>query len=243
MRLTVIGCSPAWPNPGQAHAGLLVEGAGSVLLDCGPGVLSVLRARAAGWPHVDAIVLSHLHLDHCGDVIGWLWGGVAGAAKGLPLPELWVAADQREALVKLAAALGDFGMLARTFPVRTYTPGEPARVAGFELTAIPMEHYTMPTCGLRLTDPGSGAALAYSADTGPTEALVRLARNADLLVCEATLPDGAEEGELRGHLSAAEAVAAFTASRAKRLLLTHRPVELPAPAGVEMATPGLVIDL
>ena len=56
MRLTVIGCSPAWPNPGQANAGYLVEGPGKLLLDCGPGVLSRLRAREGGWPEVDAIV-------------------------------------------------------------------------------------------------------------------------------------------------------------------------------------------
>ena len=54
MRLTVIGCSPAWPNPGGACSGYLVEG--RLLLDCGPGVLSRLRENGNGWPEVDAIV-------------------------------------------------------------------------------------------------------------------------------------------------------------------------------------------
>ena len=40
MKLTVVGCSPAWPNPGGAQSGYLVEGSGRLLLDCGPGVLS-----------------------------------------------------------------------------------------------------------------------------------------------------------------------------------------------------------
>jgi ribonuclease BN (tRNA processing enzyme) len=85
--------------------------------------------------------------------------------------------------------------------------------------------------------------LAYSADTGPTEALSRLASRADLFLCEATLADGALDGPPRGHLSAAEAIAAHEASGASRLLITHRPVELPAPEGVELAFEGLSIEL
>src|SRR5581483_6603425 len=107
--------------------------------------------------------------------------------------------------------------------------------------ASSVPHYSMPTCGLRITD--GRATLAYSADSGPSDVLVALARDADLFLCEATLADGVDEGTPRGHLSAAEAVAAYRASGAARLLLTHRPVELPRPAGVEVATEGLTVEL
>ena len=43
VKLTVVGCSPAWPNPGGAQSGYLVNGSGNLLLDCGPGVLARLR--------------------------------------------------------------------------------------------------------------------------------------------------------------------------------------------------------
>ena len=241
MRLTVIGCSPAWPNPGQANAGYLVEGPGRLLLDCGPGVLSTLRTRERGWPQVDAIVLSHLHLDHWGDVLGWLWGVLSGPGAGVAPPSVWVAQGRRDECIEIAAKLGDFGMLDRTFTVREYPVDKPFRLAGFDIVAVPVAHYSMPTCGLRISD--GAATLAYSADTGPTDALVRLAHGADLFLCEATLPDGADEGDQRGHLSAAEAISAFQASGAERLLLTHRPVELAAPAGVEVACEGLTIEL
>lgn len=241
MRLTVIGCSPAWPNPGQANAGYLIEGPGRLMLDCGPGVLGKLRAREGGWPRVDAIVLSHLHLDHWGDVLGWLWGMLGGPGAGFRTPVVWVAAGRRDECVEIAARLGDFGMLDRMFTVREYPVDEPFRLAGFDVVAIPVAHYSMPTCGLRISDGTS--TLAYSADTGPTESLLRLARGADLFLCEATLLDGADEGLPRGHLSAAEAIAAYEASGAARLLLTHRPVELPAPDGVEVAVEGLSIEL
>src|SRR2546425_559579 len=60
VKLTVVGCSPAWPNPGGAQSGYLVNGTGTVLLDCGPGVLARLRTRDS-WPKVDAIVITHFH--------------------------------------------------------------------------------------------------------------------------------------------------------------------------------------
>src|ERR1041385_239706 len=57
VKLTVVGCSPAWPNPGGAQSGYLVEcGGGRLLLDCGPGVLPNLRMRE-DWPRVDAIAI------------------------------------------------------------------------------------------------------------------------------------------------------------------------------------------
>ena len=48
-----------------------------------------------------------------------------------------------------------------------------------------------------------------SGDTGPCDALVDIARDADLFVCEATLGSGTEESDLRGHLCVSEAVAAL----------------------------------
>src|SRR5919204_1663140 len=90
VKLTVIGCSPAWPNPGGAHSGYLVEnGGGRLLLDCGPGVLPRLRERES-WPAVNAIVVTHFHLDHWGDLVPWVWGAMFAPAAGHARPELWV---------------------------------------------------------------------------------------------------------------------------------------------------------
>src|SRR5215208_6042693 len=51
VKLTVVGCSPAWPNPGGAQSGYLVESDGRrLLLDCGPGVLPRLRDRDHALP-------------------------------------------------------------------------------------------------------------------------------------------------------------------------------------------------
>ena len=84
----------------------------------------------------------------------------------------------------------------------------------------------------------NGTTLAYSGDSAPTEELAGLARGADLFLCEATLAEGTDDGLPRGHLSATEALAAADG----RILLTHRPIELPPPDGVAVAHDGLVVD-
>ena len=62
-------------------------------------------------------------------------------------------------------------------------------------------------------------------------------------MCEATLLRGELDGQPRGHLSLDEALEAFESSGAKRLLLTHRPCELPTPGELELAYDGLELDV
>ena len=81
MKLTVIGCSPAWPNAGGAQSGYLIEGEGRLLLDCGPGVLARLRQLDDGWPRVDAVAITHFHLDHWGDLVPWIFGASFGPGR------------------------------------------------------------------------------------------------------------------------------------------------------------------
>ena len=243
VKLTVVGCSPAWPNPGGAQSGYLLEdGGGRLLLDCGPGVLARLRATEADdWPRVDAIVVTHWHLDHWGDLVPWVWGGMVGPGKERGKTELVLPPEGRERLREFGAGLGWEDMWESVFELRDYEEDVPFSAAGFTLVAKQLPHYTLRTYGLRVTN--GSASLAYSGDSGPSERLAELAHGVDLFVCEATLLRGELDGPLRGHLSVDEAVESFRASGAKRLLLTHRPHELPAPDGYQLAYDGLELEV
>jgi len=105
------------------------------------------------------------------------------------------------------------------------------------VTALPLEHYSELTFGLRVSNDSS--TLAYSGDTGPSENLAELARAADVFLCEATLLE--PETDERGHLTEGEAVEAFRASGAQRLLVIHRGHELPLDPSVERAADGDVL--
>jgi ribonuclease BN (tRNA processing enzyme) len=102
-------------------------------------------------------------------------------------------------------------------------------------------HYDLLAFGFRVS--ANGKTLAYSGDSGPSDELPELARDADLFLCEATLLEPNPEGGTRGHLAADEANAAFEASGAKRLLLTHRPQERPLDPQFEQVHDGQEIDV
>src|SRR5205085_8907659 len=156
-------------------------------------------------------------------------------------PELWIPPGGVEMLQGIGARLGWPEMFSGTFDLHEYVDGEPFETAGFEVTAERVLHYEMLAFGFRAS--ANGTVLAYSGDSGPSDALPKLARDADLFVCEATLLRPNPEGGIRGHLAATEAVEAFEASGAKRLLLTHRPDERPLEDGLELAYDGLELDL
>jgi len=270
VRLIVIGSSPAWPNAGGAHSGYVVESEGKrLLLDCGPGVLGRLRETEA-WPSLDAIAITHFHLDHWGDLVPWVWGSFYRRGHDDLRPELWVYRGGRLFLEELGSRLGFPDMFERTFTlkeydgghaylenlgsrlgfpdmfdrvfqVKEYTSGQPFEAAGFEVRPIRLPHYRLETYGFRVSR--NGSTLAYSGDSGPSDALADLARNADLFVCEATLERGELDGEPRGHLDIPEALDAYAKSGARRLLLTHRPSELPVPAGLEAAYDGMRLTI
>ena len=238
----MVGCSPAWPNPGGAQSGYLVEGPGRLLLDCGPGVLARLRLEDGGWPRVDAIAITHFHLDHWGDIVPWVWGRMYGLGRGLPRPELWLHPGGAELIAAIGERLGFPEMFAETFDLRVYEEGVPFRAAGLEVTARRVRHYRMEAYAFRIE--GEGRSLGYSGDSGPCPALAEVAQGADLFLCEATIgTSNPDPDDLRGHLSEGEAKAAFEESGAARLLLTHRPAEQALAASFELVHDGYATDV
>ncbi|HVD59067.1 MAG TPA: MBL fold metallo-hydrolase, partial [Thermoleophilaceae bacterium] len=154
MKLTVVGCSPAWPNPGGAQSGYLLEGPGRLLLDCGPGVLARLRESHSsnGWPEVDAIAITHFHLDHWGDLVPWVWGTMWGLGQGTNRPQLWLPPGGREELAAFGTRFGTPDMFVRVFEPMEYAEGEPFMAAGLEVTAVRLPHYTVQTYGFRVSN-------------------------------------------------------------------------------------------
>jgi ribonuclease BN (tRNA processing enzyme) len=234
VRLTVIGSSPAWPNPGSAQSGYLLEGPGKLLLDCGPGVLGRLRQEDL---QVDAIAITHWHLDHWGDLVPWAWLNAYGPQDHRLDCSVYVPPKGIQELTTFATHWGNDLMFDEAFDLHEYDPNGPPSIAGFQVEAQRLPHYTMEAYGFRVSN--GDKVLAYSGDSAPTEELAVLARGADLFVCEATLAHGDRDGRPRGHLSAEEALAAADGP----ILLTHRPVELPSPDGIQVAHDGLSLDV
>jgi ribonuclease BN (tRNA processing enzyme) len=252
LRFTVLGGSPAWPNPGQAASGYLVESDRvRMLLDCGSGIATELRAHDPG-PLTD-IVISHFHADHWFDLVPLHYAHRYGSWAGRPRASLHLPPGGRAVLDTVASVWdGSVETFEAAWDVTEYDPLGDLRVGDLRLSFAPTKHYT--TCYAVRIDAPSGT-IAYSADTAPIERLARFARGADLFVCEAALADAANDdaGE-RGHMDAAEAGREATNAGAGRLLLAHVPFEIGRERVLEMARsqysgridvaePQLVIEL
>ncbi|MGF7234547.1 MAG: MBL fold metallo-hydrolase [Frankia sp.] len=237
MRLTVLGCRSGMPADGQASSGYLVDsGSTRLLLDCGPGVAAALSGVMPA-TELDAVVISHLHLDHCYDVLPIGKTLLAGQVEyPMELPDtvpavapqprgkvpLFVPVGARPILDQLAALfpVTTMPMLDRAFDlafdVREYAPGDRLTVGDCEVTLYGLRH-SAPNCGVRVESPTG--SLAYTGDTGVTEALTDLARDVGIFLAEATLPR-TDHGP-HGHLSAADAARVAAAAGVDVLVLTH----------------------
>jgi ribonuclease BN (tRNA processing enzyme) len=102
--------------------------------------------------------------------------------------------------------------------VSEFTAGDSFEVGPFRVDTWPLPHY-VPNAGMRLT--AGGQVLAYTGDTGPSGAIVELARDADLFLAEASFPERVPETAARHLSSARQAGEAATRAGAARLVLTH----------------------
>jgi ribonuclease BN (tRNA processing enzyme) len=215
MKLTVIGCAGSFPGPESPCSSYLVEADGfRLLIDFGTGALSALQ-RFAGLHVIDAIVLSHLHADHILDACSYVVARRYAPDGPLsPLP-VYAPAGAPE---RLAAAYGgpDEGSLDDVYTFYSLQPGT-FPIGPFEVTVDRVNH-PVETYGMRVEH--GGRVLAYSADTAPCEALLRLAQDADVFLCEASYLDGMDNPPDL-HLTGREAGEQATKAGVGVLLLTH----------------------
>jgi ribonuclease BN (tRNA processing enzyme) len=212
MRLHVLGSSGGYSSPGNPCSGFLLEhGASRIWMDAGNGTFGELQ-RLADFTKLDALVLSHVHPDHCADFYP-LYIALRYRVEGsLTLP-LYAPPGALEALGHL---MDGAAKLSETFPLHTVDTGDTVEIGGVRLSFLRTQH-PIHTHAIRAeTDAG---ALTYSADTGPETDLAGFAKGSDLLLCEATYQEGRKGAPL--HLSAREAAETAVRAGASELAVTH----------------------
>jgi len=225
MSLTVLGASAATQNPGGACSSYLVRGEGSALaLDMGSGAFARLQGHIAP-AEVDAVVISHMHADHVLDLIPYRYYlAFSASGQGRPRrprrPRLLLPPGGHETLRGISKLQDPSpAFFADVFDVEEYDPALPLTVGGLTITFYPM-HHIPHTYGMRVVAvSGSTGALAYSADSGPCQGLLDVARDADLFLCENA---NAEDSAYPLHLTPRQAATYARDAGARRLLLTHR---------------------
>lgn len=215
MRLTVLGCAGTFPGPRSGCSSYLVEHDGfRLLLDAGNGAVGALQ-RHGGLLDLDAVLLSHLHADHCVDLVAYAYARIYHPAGPPPPLPVYGPGGTEERLVRVFDQAPP-DRLRGVYDTRQVRPGR-WQIGPFQVTAARMAH-PVECHAVRLE--ADGAALVYSGDTGPTPELAQLARGADLFLCEASWLDG-EDHPPGVHLTGRQAAEHAAAAGVGSLLLTH----------------------
>jgi len=211
----VLGCSAAYPGPGGACSGYLIqEGRTKLLVDCGTGALSNLQ-KVVTLEKLDAIVISHLHADHFFDLIPYRYALMRLAHDDIR-PALYLPPGGKKALLKAVSPFDkspDF--FSRYFDVEEYDPKSGINVGKLSIEFAPVKHY-IPAYAMSIS---GKKKLVYSADSGLCDELAAIAKGADLFLCEAARCSR-DDGEW-GHLLAGDAARLARKAKVERLVLTH----------------------
>lgn len=216
--VTILGGSAAGGNAGQGCSGILVRtDTLSFVLDFGPGVLPELK-RQIDYRTLDAILITHLHLDHTLDL-----GALRFALAYSPQPAtrrvpLWMPPGGIEFLKKFGSAFDDpeepIDFFDHTFAIAEYEPTRSVAVGDARIRFHRTVH-GIPCWAMRVSIPGA-KDFFFTGDTGPTANLAIPARGCAVIACES----GTLEGE-PGHMTPHQAGQLATDAGASTMILTH----------------------
>lgn len=234
----MIGCSGSVPGPDSPASSYLVSAEGfQLVLDLGSGALGALQRHLAV-DEIGAIGLTHLHPDHYMDLCGLYVALKYSPAAPLPRIPVYGPVGSGSRMAR-AYGLPDIPGMDRELDFRDWADSQ--QIGPFTVRTAQVAH-PIPAYAIRVEH--GGKALVYSGDTGPTEALVDLARGADVLLCEAALRDGDPANPRDLHLTAGDAGEHAKRAGVTRLIITHVPPWFDRDAQTEAARrtfPGEVL--
>jgi ribonuclease BN (tRNA processing enzyme) len=224
MKLVVLGSGTSVPHPRRASSAFWLEtSSGSLLLDCSADAPHRMAQENLDWMNLDAIWISHLHLDHCAGLapllFGIKWGrGINRRRKPLKI----FGCEGITKLLKATDESSNYKLFEQPFPLEfhEFAPTEEPRqieiLEGLGAQIISTPHRP-ESLAIRLTD-ADGTTLVYSSDTGYAESLAGFARGVDLLILECSFY---RDKPTVKHLELADAMRIAKLAGPQKVLLTH----------------------
>jgi ribonuclease BN (tRNA processing enzyme) len=221
ITVTILGSGTCVPSLKRSSCSVLLKvGDANLLFDSGPGTMRRLLEAGITIFNIPFIFYSHLHPDHTGEFVTFLFATKYPDASSRTTPLNIVAGRGFSAFYKklknvygnwieLSPGLVNIIELDNTGP-------DSIRFDDFTVKSLPVDH-TDESIAYRINTAG-GKSVVYSGDTDFSENLITLAKDADLLICESALPD---ELKVKGHLTPSLAGEIATRANVRKLVLTH----------------------
>ena len=221
MKFIILGSGTSVPHPARSSSGYWLEtSGGSVLLDCSASAVHRMAQENLDWANLDAIWISHFHLDHLGGLPAYLFGTkYAPDTQDRTKPLKIYGAKGLENLIEKFNQANDYGFYKQPFPLE-FVEVEPLEkfeiLPGTEAAALKTPH-TDESLAIHIRDKND-KTIVYTADTGFTKELGSFARKVDLFVIECSF---VEKSPVETHLQLAEAMHLVRRAEPKKAVLTH----------------------
>jgi ribonuclease BN (tRNA processing enzyme) len=239
-----VGSGDSFGSGGRFQTCILVDGPQSrFAIDFGTSSLIALAQQGLEHNSIDAILLTHLHGDHCGGVPFLLVDAMLGAKRNRPLTIAGPRDLQRRMAEIQEALFPGSKVMTPKFPLEwiELEPGRPHNILDLTVTAQRARH-TVETHPIALRVEVGGRVVAYTGDTEWTDDVAQIAHAADLFIAECYF----YEKPIKWHLNYPAIAAHRSEFGARRVILTHMSKEMLAHVGQvpeECASDGLVVTL
>ncbi|PYS50622.1 MAG: hypothetical protein DMF68_06555 [Acidobacteria bacterium] len=221
MNLIVLGSGTSVPHKERASTSHWLETAsGSLLLDASAAAVHRMAQEDLDWVNLDAIWISHFHLDHVGGLAPLLFGTKhAPQTKSRRKPLNVFGGRGLKKLFRAFDEANDYKLLKQPFPIEIR---EVAPRTEFEiLPHLRAETFSTPhtreSLAIRLTE-ADGTSLVYTSDTGYTDALATFARGVDLFLMECSFP---RNKPVETHLELKDAMLLALKAGPRKVMLSH----------------------
>lgn len=222
---------------GRASSAYLitVDEKASLLVDTGSGAMLRFEQSGARLETLDAILLTHLHIDHAVDLPAFVKAGYF-SERSAPLPIVGPGGNRSfpdigEYLTSLFGPDGAYRYMqdvltpqSDSFELVPYEMSEKRtkmQLPSCEITAIPVHHGIVPALAFRIEI--EGKTIVISGDTdGQDDVLQRVAMGADLFIAHHAIPEDAGDIAKALHMTPSTIGRIARDAKVRRIVLSHR---------------------